>query len=432
MRLSLVRLKTPTYTGYATGYLDARGVRVMLTDVSIRRAIRDARATHKPAKAWDERGLYLLITARGAALWRFKYFVDGVEKLIALGGYPDVSLARARAKRDEARVQVADGINPSELRKAKRVAQADSVEAIGREWLTKQIGVTAGTLRRDRRRLEAFVFPYIGRSPITAIEPRELLAALRRVEARGLHETAHRTLSVAGRVWRYAIATGRAERDITLDLKGALTATTVKNLAAIKDPRAIGQLLRAIDGYVGTPTVRIALALTPLLCVRPGELRRMEWVELDLDADQPMWRISAEKMKMRQPHLVPLATQAVALLREIEPHTHGGKYVFPSARGGERPMSENAINLALRSLGFDGDTQVAHGFRTIASTLLNELGWNGDLIELALAHRPSTVRSVYNKAERLAERRVMMQAWADHLDVLRAGNTNVVPIRRTG
>jgi integrase len=313
------------------------------------------------------------------------------------------------------------------VRKAKRIAQADSVEAIAREWLTKQVGVTAGTLRRDRRRLEAFLFPFIGRRPIGAVEPRELLDALRRIEARGLNETAHRTLSVAGRVWRYAISTGRAPRDITADLKGALTPTVVTNLAAIKDPRAIGVLLRAIDTYVGTPVVRLALALTPLLFVRPGELRRMEWAELDLEGESPLWRIPAEKMKMRDAHLVPLSTQAVALLREIALHTHGGKYVFPSARGGARPMSENAINLALRALGFDGDTQSAHGFRTVASTTLNELGWNGDLIELCLAHRPSNVRSVYNKAERLAERRALMQAWADHLDMLR-GAGNVVPI----
>jgi integrase len=347
-----------------------------------------------------------------------------------MGAYPDVPLARARAKRDEARAQVADAIDPSQVRKAKRIAQADSVEAIAREWLAKQTGVTAGTLRRDRRRLEAFLFPYIGRRPIGVVEPRELLDALRRVEARGLNETAHRTLSVAGRVWRYAISTGRAARDISVDLRGALTATVATNLPAIKDPRAFGELLRAIDGYRGTPVVRIALALTPLLCVRPGELRRMEWRELDLDTEQPIWRIPAEKMKMRQPHLVPLATQAVALLREIELHTSTGKYVFPSARGAGRPMSENAINLALRALGFDGDTQVAHGFRTVASTLLNELGFNGDLVELTLAHRPSTVRSIYNKAERLAERRIMMQSWADYLDALRTGSTNVVAIRR--
>ncbi|MDP9008873.1 MAG: tyrosine-type recombinase/integrase [Pseudomonadota bacterium] len=401
----------------------------MLTDIAIRRAIRDAKAAGKPVKRYDERGLYLLLKPGGTALWRFKYVFDGLEKCISLGAYADVPLARARAKRDEARAQVADAIDPSQVRKAKRIAQADSVEAIAREWLAKQTGVTPGTLRRDRRRLEAFVFPYIGRRPINAVEPRELLDALRRVEARGLHETAHRTLSVAGRVWRYAISTGRAARDITLDLKDALTPTVVKNLAAIKDPRAIGQLLRAIDDYLGTPVVRIALALTPLLCVRPGELRRMEWSELDLDAEEPLWRIPAEKMKARSAHLVPLATQAVALLREIELHTRGGRYVFPSARGGGRPMSENAINLALRALGFDGDTQVAHGFRSVASTLLNELGWNGDLIELALAHRPSTVRSIYNKAERLAERRVMMQAWADYLRGLRASSANVVAIR---
>jgi integrase len=402
----------------------------MLTDTAIRHAIREFKAAPKLRKLSDGRGLYLLLQLGRAPAWRFKYVFDGVEKNLALGAYADVSLARARAKRDEARANVADGINPVEVRKAKRIAQTDSVEALGREWLTKQIGVTAGTLRRDRRRLEAFVFPYIGRRPIRAVEPKELLEALRRVEVRGHNETAHRTLSVAGRVWRYAVSTGRAPRDITADLKGALTATVVTNLAAIKDPRAVGELLRAIDTYIGTPVVRIALALTPLLFVRPGELRRMEWSELNLDPPEPMWRIPAAKMKMRDGHLVPLSTQAIALLREIAIHTAGGRYVFPSARGGARPMSENAINLALRALGFDGDTQSAHGFRTVASTLLNELGWNGDLIELSLAHRPSTVRSVYNKAERLAERRVMMQAWADHLDVLRAGNTNVVAIRR--
>jgi integrase len=402
----------------------------MLTDIAIRHAIREFKAAPKLRKLSDGRGLYLLLQLGRAPAWRFKYVFDGVEKNLALGAYADVSLARARAKRDEARANVADGINPVEVRKAKRIAQTDSVEALGREWLTKQIGVTAGTLRRDRRRLEAFVFPYIGRRPIRAVEPKELLEALRRVEVRGHNETAHRTLSVAGRVWRYAVSTGRAPRDITADLKGALTATVVTNLAAIKDPRAVGELLRAIDTYIGTPVVRIALALTPLLFVRPGELRRMEWSELNLDPPEPMWRIPAAKMKMRDGHLVPLSTQAIALLREIAIHTAGGRYVFPSARGGARPMSENAINLALRALGFDGDTQSAHGFRTVASTLLNELGWNGDLIELSLAHRPSTVRSVYNKAERLAERRVMMQAWADHLDVLRAGNTNVVAIRR--
>jgi integrase len=315
----------------------------MLTDVSIRRAIRDARGTQKAAKRYDERGLYLLLKPSGTALWRFKFFIDGVEKCIGFGAYPDVSLARARSKRDEARAQVADEINPSEIRKAKRMAQADSVEAIGREWLAQQKGVTAGTLRRDRRRLEAFVFPYIGRRPIRVVEAQELLGALRRVEGRGLHETAHRTLSVAGRVWRFAIATGRAERDITLDLRGALTATVVRNLAAIKDPRAVGELLRSIDTYVGTPVVRIALALTPLLFVRPGELRRMEWTELDLDAESPLWRIPAEKMKMRDGHLVPLSTQAVALLREIALHSAAGKYVFPSARGG-RPANVRERN----------------------------------------------------------------------------------------
>jgi len=403
----------------------------MLTDTSIKAAIRAAKARGKPIKKYDGKGLAILCKATGSALWRFKYMVGGREKGISFGAYPEVPLALARERRDDARKLTADGVDPSTARKADKLAQSYSVELIAREWLANQEGtIVAGTLRRDRRRLESFVLPYFGKRPIDTVEPPELLDVLRRIEKRGLHETAHRTLSVCFRVWKFAIATGRAKRNIASDIKGELKPTVVANMSAVTDPRKFGELLRAIDSYQGTPTVCAALALTPLLFGRPGEIRHMEWSELDLDAEHPTWRIAKEKMKMRDHHVVPLAPQAVAILRGIALHTAGGKYVFPSARGGDRPMSENAINLALRGLGFDGDTHVAHGFRSSASTMLNELGWNPDVIELQLAHRQRGVRAIYNRSTLMPERRKMMSAWADHLDRLRKDDKKVVPFRK--
>jgi len=396
----------------------------MLTDIAINAAIRAAKTASKPVKHYDERGLYLLVKPNGSALWRFKFKFEGLEKLIGFGRYPEVGLKRARDKREDARELVADSVNPSAVRKAAKLARADSVEALALEWLEKRKKkVLASTLRRDRRRLEKYIFPTLGKRPIRAVEPPDLLAALRRIEALKIQDTAHRTLSACGRIWRYAISTGRATRDITYDLKGALEATVVTSFAPITEPRRVGELLRALDGYSGQPSVRCALKIAPLTFVRPGELRHAEWKEFDLDNANPIWRISAKKMKSKRDHLIPLATQTAAILRELQAHTGNGRYLFPSLRSGARPMSENTVNAALRRLGYDGDEQVGHGFRSIASTLLNELGWDGDAIEIQLAHKDGTVRAIYNRARKLPERQRMMQAWADHLDVLRADAT---------
>jgi integrase len=412
----------------------------MLNDIAIKAALREAKVAGKPQKRYDEKGLYLLVKPTGVALWRFKYIFGakvattgkrkgqlvGIEKGIGLGAYKDVPLKRAREKRDDARKQVADGIDPSAVRKAQRVAKADSVEALAREWLdNRKNKVSEGTTRRSRLRFEKYIFPSLGKRPIGSVEPPELLAALRRIEALEFRETAHRTLAACGRVWRFAIVTGRATRDISSDLRDVLEPTVVTSFAAITDPKKVGELLRAIDGYSGQPAVRCALKLGPMLFVRPGELRQAEWKEFDLDGAEPTWRIPAERMKMKDAHVVPLSKQAVAILRELESHTGGGRFVFPSLRSGGRPMSDNTVNAALRRLGYPGTEQVAHGFRAIASTLLNELGWDPDAIELQLAHKEGGVRPIYNRAVLLKKRRKMMQAWANHLDLLRAGGIKV-------
>jgi integrase len=404
----------------------------MLTDIAIKAALREARTTQKPLKRFDQSGLFLLATPGGSGLWRFKFMFKGREKLISLGRFPDVPLKRAREKRDEARRQVADGVDPSAMRKAAKLAHADSVEAISGEWLDKQRDLQPGTIRRHRRRLEKFIFPYIGKRPIKAVTPPELLTHLRRIEALGKVPTAERTRQLCGEIWRYAIADGRAERDISADLRGALARAVVTNHAALTNPAQVGELLRAIDGYVGQAVTRFALKFAPLTFVRPGELRRAEWSEFDIEAEQPVWRIPAEKMKMRDSHLVPLSRQAAAILRDLALHTGGGKYVFPSLRSGGRPMSENTVNAALRRLGYANDEMTGHGFRSTASTMLNELGFHPDLIELQLAHKErNKSRASYNKALRIEERTRMMQSWADRLDMVRAGGAGkVVPIKR--
>jgi integrase len=382
----------------------------------------------KPHKVFDERGLYLLVTPKGGKLWRFKYRLHGREKLISLGQYPDVSLADARESRDAARRKVAKDIDPSMERRLEKDSRAITFESVATEWLGKLKHLNEGTVRRDRDRLKQFVYPHIGTRPIGEVTAPELLHVLRRIEARGTLETAKRTRAVCGRVLRYAIATGRADRDVSADLKGALSPVVPKSHAALTDPKRVGELLRAIDGYQGQPVTMCALKLAPYVFVRPGELRAAEWKEFDLDGEHPLWRIPAERMKMREPHLVPLAHQAVAIMREIEKYTSDGRFVFPSLRSGGRPMSENTITAALRRLGYSGDEQTGHGFRSIASTMLNELGFNSDVIELQLAHKErNKVRAAYNRAQRLEERRAMMQAWADHLDKLRASDSKQVP-----
>jgi integrase len=388
-------------------------------------AIRQTRPAGKAYKLADGQGLYLYCTPTGARLWRVKYRIEGREKVLSLGAYPEVGLKRAREKRDDARRTLADRIDPGAKRQAEKAARVDTFEAVALEWLDKQ-KIKTNTRTRDERLLR-FVFSRLGRRPIAAIAAPELLASLRPIEARGTIESALRTRSICGRVWRYAIATGRADRDIAADLKGALATATVRNHAAITDPKRIGELLRAIDGYIGQPATHAALRLAPLTFVRPGELRAAEWCEIDLKKAE--WRIPGTRMKMGQKHLVPLSRQAVAILREIQPVTGTGRYVFPSLRTTSRPLSNNTVNAALRRLGYAKDDMTGHGFRSMASTLLNEQGWHPDLIELQLAHAErNKVRAAYNRAERLAERTQMMQAWADYLDGLRT-TSNVVAIR---
>lgn len=396
----------------------------MLTDA----AIRAAKPRGKPYKLFDERGLYLLVTPQGGRLWRFKYSVGGKEKLISLGRHPDVGLKAARDRRDEARRTVAAGTDPSAERRAAKAAQADTFKALAEEWLGKQTHLTPGTIKRDRDRLAKYIFPTLGASSVRSLTAKALLDALRKIEAQGIHETAHRTRSVVGRVLRYGIADGRAERDITADLKGALTPSVAQNHPAITDPRRVGELLRAIDGYADCqPEVLAALKLAPLVFVRPGELRAAEWSEFDLGAAE--WRIAAARMKMGELHIVPLARQAVAILSELHQLTGSGRLVFPGLRSKSRPISDNTLNAALRRLGFSSSEQTAHGFRSIASTLLNEQGWPPDVIELQLAHAErDEVRGAYNRAQRLGDRRRMMQSWADYLDGLKAGS-NVVAIK---
>ena len=397
----------------------------MLSDTRVRAA----KPREKAYKLYDERGLFLFVTPTGGRLWRLKYRVRDREKLISLGAYPDVGLKRAREKRDEARKLLADGVDPSAERQERRTALLETFEGVAEEWLELQSkSLAAETISILGTRLKSALYPYLGSRPITAITAQELLGALRRIEARGRHETAHRVRALAGRVLRYAVATGRAQHDVAADLKDALAPVKSRNFASVTDPVRVGELMRAIDGYTGHPVTALALKLAPLVFVRPGELRAAEWTEFDLLAAE--WRIPGARMKMGDPHIVPLSRQALAILRELEPLARGGRYLFPSLRTRDRPMSNNTINAALRRLGYTSQEQTGHGFRTMASTLLNEQSFPPDVIELQLAHSDrNKVRAAYNKAQRLSERRKMMQAWADYLDGLRAG-ANVIPIRR--
>lgn len=387
--------------------------------------LRNAKPEQKPYKLFDERGLFVIVRPDGAKWWRLKYRLGGVEKGLSLGIYPDTSLKLAREKRDEARKLIAAGVDPSAKRQAERVSLADTFEAIAREWLAKQ-PFTAKTLAKAEWTFNDLIFPYLGSRPIATITAPDVLAVVRRLEFRGKLETAHRTKQRIGQVLRYAIATGRAERDVTADLRGALAPVVVTNHAAVTEPAKIGELLRAIDGYRGQPATEAALKLAPLVFVRPGELRAAAWSEFDLDAAE--WRIPASRMKMKEAHIVPLSAQAIAILRDLQPVTGPDGYVFPGLRDPNRPMSENAITAALRRMGYTGDEMTWHGFRSLASTALNEQGFAPDVIELQLAHKErNKVRAAYNRAQRLAERRQMMQAWANYLDGLKAGG-NVVPI----
>jgi integrase len=385
--------------------------------------IQNATAQKKTVRLFDGRGLYLEIAPTGSRWWRFKYRFAGKEKRISLGVYPDVGLKKARDRRDEMRKLVADGIDPSAARKQEKLmaldAAANTFEAVAREWFEKHsANWEASYSVKLLARLEANIFPWLGDRPIRDIKPPELLSVLRRVESRGVLETAHRLMNYCGNIYRYAVATGRAERDISSDLRGALPPSTPQHHASVTDPEGVAALLRAIDGYRGSNVTRYALQLAPLVFVRPGELRKAEWNEVDFEAGE--WRIPAERMKMKKKHIVPLSRQAVAIVRALQPLTGKGHYVFPGARSRERCMSENTVNGALRRLGWSGSEMTGHGFRSMASTLLNEQGWNRDAIERQLAHTErNSIRAAYNYAEHLPERRRMMQAWSDYLDTLK-------------
>lgn len=400
-----------------------------LTDV----AVKNAKPSPRPYKLRDERGLFLEVPPKGNKRWRLRFTFQGKENMLSLGTYPDVSLAQARARRDEARKLLAEGICPSKARKEQQAAaplEAETFEALGREWYGRQ-APNWSRVHADRvaRCLEKDIYPWLGPRPIREIEAPELLAVMRRIEGRGAIETAHRALQVCGQVFRYAVACGKAVQDPSGALKGALTPTgRDKHHASLTDPKAIAGLLRAIDDYAGNFATRCALQLAAMTFVRPGELRHAEWAEFDLEAAE--WRIPPEKMKARSLHVVPLSRQALAVLAELRPLTGTGKYLFPGERTPSRPMSENTVSAALRRMGFTKDEMTGHGFRSMASTLLNEQGWNRDAIERQLAHAErNAVRAAYNYAEFMPERRRMMQAWADYLDGLKAGGL-VTPIRR--
>ncbi|HZQ00783.1 MAG TPA: integrase arm-type DNA-binding domain-containing protein [Reyranella sp.] len=405
-------------------------VKALLTDTKVK----NAKARVRPYKLGDGGWLYLLVKPSKSKLWRMAYRFHGREKLLALGSYPEVSLKDARNKRDEARSRLQQGFDPGEVRKLERLTRAKEAattfRVVAEEYLARQGGRKRAnaTLTKNRWLLEQ-AYPHLGNRPIASIKAAEVLAVLKKVEARGRLETARRLRAIIGAVFRHAIATVRAEVDPTAALRGALQAPEVTHRPAITDPVALGGLLRAIDGFSGQPVTSAALRLLPLVFTRPGELRTARWSEISLD--EAVWRIPATRTKMRREHMVPLPKQALAILRELQPVTGKGELLFPSIRSAHQPMSDNTLNAALRRLGYGKDEVTAHGFRATASTLLNESGrFSADAIERALAHQdPDPVRRAYARGSFWKERVEMAQWWADHLDTLRNGGS-VVPLRR--
>ena len=402
---------------------------IPLSDMKVQKA----KAKDKPVTLFDGGGLFLMITPTGGKLWRFKYRFDGKEKKLAFGSYPEISLLDARKRRDEARSQIAHGIDPGAVRKAQKQAkieETETFEIIAREWQEKfKSKWQEEYADKIMRRMELNVFPLIGSRPIKNIKAPELLAVLRRVESRDALELAHRIRNLCDQIFRYAVATGRTERNPAADLKGALKPVKEKHRAAITDPKRVGELLRAIDSYQGTFVVQCALKFAPLVFVRPGELRHAEWSEINLENAE--WNIPASKMKMKEAHLVPLSRQAIDILRKLHTLTGSGRYVFPSERSSQRPMSENAILVALRIMGYPKEEMSGHGFRAMARTILDEvLQIRPDFIEHQLAHavRDPNGRA-YNRTAHLNERRKMMQKWADYLDDIKQG-AKVLPFRK--
>lgn len=376
----------------------------------------------------DRDGLCIEVRPTGARLWRLRYRFAGKAQMIGLGAYPEISLQDARQRTAAERARLARGEDPARIRRETRYQQealSDAFKDVATEWLDKQ--ELAPTTRAKLEWLFGrYAYPYIGKRAMRSLTTLDLLALIRRPEKQSKRETAHRLLQNVGRIIRYAISTGRAENDPTPALREALAPVKPKNHPSVKSPSEVGALLRAIDGYNGRGVTIYAFKLAPLLFVRPNELRKAEWSEFDLERAE--WRIPAEKMKMREPHIVPLSRQALELLREVAALTGETRYVFPSVRTRSRPMSENTITAALRRLGYTGDEMTWHGFRSMASTRLHEEGFNSDWIEAQLAHIDNTVRGDYNYALYLKERRKMMQAWADMLDELRE-DRKVVKLR---
>lgn len=387
--------------------------------------VKAAKTSDKPIKLSDGEGLYLLVQPNGAKYWRLAYRFDGKQKTLAIGVYPDIGLQDARERRQEAKKLLANDVDPSQAKKSQKAARqalvANSFESVGREWFSKQVpSWKENHASRIIRRLELNIFPWLGSVPIETITAPELLKVIRRVESRGAIETAHRVLANCGQIFRYAIATARASRDLAADLRGALPPTQEIHHASITDPKKVGELLRDIEGYQGAFVTKCALRLAPLVFLRPTELRHAEWSEIDFTKAE--WRIPASKMKMKAMHIVPLSAQALAILLEIQPLTGQGRYVFPSVRSNNRAMSENTVLAAIRRLGYAKGEMTGHGFRSMASTLLNEQGFNRDAIERQLAHAEgNSVRRAYNFAEYLVDRQIMMQHWADYLDGLAQG-----------
>jgi integrase len=382
-------------------------------------AIKAATPRTKPYRLYDERGLHLLVTPRGGRWWRIKYRFNGRAQMLSLGVYPEVSLKDARSRRDEMLRDRANGINPADQRRARRHRSANTFETVAREWFSKYAPTWVEShSSKVIRRLELYLFPWIGGYPIASLSAPDILKCLRRAEEVAKLETAKRVLQSCARIFRYAIATGRAERNPAVDLQGSLAPAIGRHLAAITNPSEFAELLRKIESYPGSATVRLALKLAPLVFVRPGELRSAEWSEIDFSNSE--WHIPAPKMKMRGKHIVPLARQSMHILRELRALTGTSQYVFPSARSSTRPLSNVALLAALRRMGYEQGSLTVHGFRSTASTMLNEQGKNRDWIERQLAHgEQDGVRAAYNYADYLPQRKAMMQEWADYLDKLR-------------
>jgi integrase len=394
-----------------------------LTDMQVK----NAKPKDKPYKLADGGGLYLEVMPTGSKLWRMKFMqASGKESRLSFGSYPEVSLTQARTARGSARQLRAADIDPGKAKRdskdAKAAAALHTFEAIARQWLSKTAADRAdSTQQKNTSWLEKNIFPSIGTMPISTIKPRDVLVALHKIEARGAIESAHKIKQLCGQIFRFAVAAGLAERDVTADLRDALSAVPEAHYAAITEPKQVAELLRSIYTYSGHPYATAALKLSPMVFQRPGELRSMEWAEIDLDGAE--WRIPGHKMKMKNDHIVPLATQAVEVLRGIQPMTGHGRYVFPSVRTGQRCMSENTINAALRSMGYSKEVMTGHGFRAMARTIMDEvLGERVDLIEHQLAHAVKDPNGrAYNRTAHLPARREMMQRWANYLDRLRDG-----------